>query len=237
MFAGNASVDGNASAANTDGRVAANAMEISLITRTYVGRSEAVLLAAHCMGSAVLAGRRHLEVVYVLDDSPSDATFGAQLHSSFRSSFGVAAASQVRVEFEPLPPCSAVMFTGKLDQRQGGSPGKDRSQRSNFMMDAYARAPIIGMFDAEVCFVAPVLPSYYATAAMSSPQRRLRNAAFAGDHCECGHIQTRDACHDACVTDGAAGRERRGSCYFLPFSGGVDAVAIGLPTDVRARQK
>ena len=55
-----------------DGRVAANAVEISLITRTYVGRSEAVLLAAQCMGSAVLAGRRHLEVVYVLDDSPRD---------------------------------------------------------------------------------------------------------------------------------------------------------------------
>jgi hypothetical protein len=39
----------------------------------------------------------------------------------------------------------------------------------------------IGMFDAEVCFVAPVLPSYYI-----APGRRLRNSVYAapsnGDH-------------------------------------------------------
>ena len=53
---------------------------------------------------------------------------------------------QVRVEYEPLPPCADLLFAGKLE----GNAGKDRSQRSNFLADAYTDAEVIAMFDAEV---------------------------------------------------------------------------------------
>jgi len=53
------------------------------------------------------------------------------------------------VEYEPKPPCAEVMFPGKLE----GNSGKDRSQRSNFIADAYTNAEIIAMFDAEVSVV------------------------------------------------------------------------------------
>jgi hypothetical protein len=52
----------------------------------------------------------------------------------------------VRVEYEPLPPCADLLFAGKLE----GNAGKDRSQRSNFLADAYTDAEVIAMFDAEV---------------------------------------------------------------------------------------
>ena len=63
-----------------------------------------------------------------------------------------------------MPPCASSLFKGKLE----GNSGKDRSQRSNFLFDKYTDSPIIGMFDAEVCFVAPFTPSYFARKQPSS---------------------------------------------------------------------
>jgi hypothetical protein len=119
-------------------------LDVSLITRTFHERREAVLLAVECIIIASLPGRR-AEAVYVLDDTQADRAFGDELlHKVGEVSSGsnTSVDGQVRVVYEPLPPCDAIMFPGKLDRRQGGSPGKDRSQWSNFIMDRYARAPM-----------------------------------------------------------------------------------------------
>lgn len=83
-----------------------------------------------------------------------DHYFGNEILSHFKSA---GLEGYARVVYEPLCACSKLMFTGKLE----GNAGKNRSQRSNFLFDKYALAPIIGNFDAEVCFVAPVVPRYF----------------------------------------------------------------------------
>lgn len=114
------------------------------------------------------------------EESPADHALGDEILEHFRKhSSGLVEKQQVRVEFEPLPKChDQGLFVGGLE----GNAGKDRSQRSNFLFDRYARSPIVAMFDAEVCFVAPVTPDYFARRTFQhSPQEEEEEEESEGE--------------------------------------------------------
>lgn len=138
----------NAFASSTE-----NVFEISLITRSYSGARPKILHALSCMEATVPGTKT--EIVYVFDDeNPEDHKLGDEIMKTAETT---ELAGLVRIVYEPLPRCSDQIFIGWLE----GSKGKDRSQRSNFLFDKYASAPVVGFFDGEVCFTAPIIPSYF----------------------------------------------------------------------------
>lgn len=131
--------------------------EISLMTRSFYQRGDP-LLASLKVNLRTLAFSG-VELVYVLDsESTEDLKLGSNICKAVASACTTESAGcpRVRVVYEPLPLNHKEMFLGRLE----GGPGKDRSQYSNFIMDSYTNVSIIGFFDAEETFTAPVIPAY-----------------------------------------------------------------------------
>jgi len=146
-------------------------IKLGLVTRSFSGRRLGILEALPCWEATLIGGAT--ELVYVLDkETAADHALGKEFISFFRAA---GLESSVHVKYEAKPPCAQSMFRGKLE----GNAGKDRSQRSNFLADLYTNASVIGMFDAEVCFVAPVTPSYYIRSDFSGHFRLQMTAAVA----------------------------------------------------------
>jgi hypothetical protein len=130
-------------------------VSVALVTRTYAGAAESLLPAlAHCIFPHVTG--LGIEVVIVLDDTASDRSLGTSLlqwHSE------AARAGQLRVAYEPLPAHARRIFAGNRERGGSRSFGQDRAEWSSFFADRYTSADIIGHWDAEVCFLAPPLPT------------------------------------------------------------------------------
>ena len=132
--------------------------KFALVARSYHGRRQVTQIISSLVCLFATVPQHIMEVVIVLDSGPDDnGKFLAKcmLEEARKHGFGA-----LRVALEAKPPTEletpGSMFVGALE----GSKGKDRSQYSNFIADRYTSAPIIGMFDAEVCFQVPLLPEY-----------------------------------------------------------------------------
>ena len=164
-------------------RADARTPTVALVTRTHAGARPALLNALNCF-ITVLPGS-DVQLVYVLDDeSPADRALGAEILQQFAEVADV----DVRVKYEPPPPCADQLFAGKLE----GGKGKDRSQRFNFVADRFADADVVGHFDAEACFVAPVDPAYVTRGGRA---RGPRGVAGRGEIVRGGGSRHRRGCH------------------------------------------
>jgi len=124
------------------------APRMTLLTRTFHGAKQVAQLESALLCAFAMVPPGEVDVVVVLDDGPGGETLARcllELAESFQF-------PGLRVALEPLPAIESrapgTMFAGKLE----GSAGKDRSQYSNFLADRYTAAPVVGFFDAEVCF-------------------------------------------------------------------------------------
>ena len=156
------------------------APEVSLVARTFHGEKQVRQLGESLICLFAMVPTNEMDVIIVLDEGEKGAEM-ARCLLTLAEKFKF---KGLRVALEAIPASERAekfhLFTGKLEEPF--SPGKDRSQYSNFVADRYTNANIIGFFDAETCFQVPVLLSYIARDDSSGGRggRALHNLAEAG---------------------------------------------------------
>jgi len=160
---------------------------VALVGRTggnVVKHVEQLMYSLVCMFANVPSNL--VEVVIVLD---ADENGVEKLAKSLLLTAESRNFTGLRVATEPLPPLEAAnrgaMFYGHLE----GPAGKDRSQYSNFVADRYTLAPVIGMFDVEVCFQVPIIPGEIVSGWSAQGEASFEEAAVEDGKKEGGEQQ------------------------------------------------
>ena len=150
--------------------------KMTIMTRTFHGLRQVDRISKSLICMFTMVPANEVDIIFVLDEGPMGEIMArCLLEIAEKFKF-----PSFRVALDQFPAMEKAMHNSMFAGALEGPEGKDRSQYANFIADRYTYAPVIGMFDAEVCFQSPMIPGYIRRPESVSGVEKLHNTIEAG---------------------------------------------------------